>query len=91
MAMSKSLSRKKYGFSYDSVETNFDEIVKLGYGNSFHLLTGEHLLQETIFGKKVEFDIFFGYPKKCFSPLRIYLHDWRKNETIRDTRYKKEN
>ena len=29
-------------------------------------------------------------PKKCFSPLRISLHDWQKIETIRDTRYKKE-
>ena len=39
MAMSKSPSREKYGFSYDSDEKNFDEIVDLGYGNSFHLFT----------------------------------------------------
>ena len=38
----------------------------------------------------VEFDIFYRDSKKCFSPLRIYLDDWRKVETIRDTRYKKE-
>ena len=44
----------------------------------------------TIFDKMVEFDILYRDPKKCFSPLRISLHDWRKTETIRDTRYKKE-
>ena len=43
----------------------------------------------TIFEKMVEFDIFYRDPKKCLSPLRIYLHDWRKVETIRDRRYKK--
>ena len=90
LAMSKSPSRKKYGFSYDSNEKYFDEVVDLGYGNSFHLLTSEHLRQMTIFEKMVEFDIFYRDPKKCFSPLRISLHDWRKIETIRDRRYKKE-
>ena len=91
LAMSKSPSRKKYGFSYDSYEY-FDEVVDLGYGNSFHLLTSEHLLQMTIkmVQKMVEFDIFYRDPKKCFSPLRISLHDWRKIETICDRRYKKE-
>ena len=44
----------------------------------------------TIFEKMVKFDIFYRDPKKCFSTLRISLHDWRKIETIRDTRYKKE-
>ena len=39
LAMSKSTSKEKYGFSYDSNEKNFDEVVDLGYGNSFHLLT----------------------------------------------------
>ena len=39
--MSKSPSRKKYGFSYDSDDKYFDEVVDLGYGNSFHLLTNE--------------------------------------------------
>ena len=68
----------------------FDEVVDLGYGNSFHLLTSEHLLQMTIFKKMVEFDIFYRDLKKCFSPLRISLHDWQKVETIRDRRYKKE-
>ena len=43
LAMSKSPSRKKYGFSYDSNEKYFDEVVDLGYGNSFHLLTSEYL------------------------------------------------
>ena len=90
LAMSKSPSRKKYGFSYDSIEKYFDEVVDLGYGNSFHSLTSEHLLQMTNFEKMVEFDIFFRDPKKCFSPLRISIHDWRKIETIRDRRYKKE-
>ena len=89
LAMSKSTSRKKYGFSYDSNEKFFDEVVDLRYGISFHLLTSEHLLQMTIFEKKVEFDIFYRDPKNCFSPLRTYLHDWRKIETIRDRRYKK--
>ena len=51
-AISKSPSRKKYGFSYDSNEKIFDEVVDLGYGNSFHLLTNEHLLQMTIFEEK---------------------------------------
>ena len=88
--MSKSPSRKKYGFSYDSKEKYLDDFVDLGYVNSFHLLTSEHLLQITVFEKKVEFDIFYRDPKKCFSPLRIDLDDWRKIETIRDTRYKKE-
>ena len=55
----------------------------------FHLLTSEHLLQMTIFEKMIEFDIFYRDPKKCFSPLRISIHDWRKIETIRDRRYKK--
>ena len=45
--MSKPPSRKKYGFSYDSNEKYFDEIVDLGYGISFHLLTSEQLLQMT--------------------------------------------
>ena len=44
LAMSKSTSRKKYGFSYDSNEKIFDEAVDLGYGSNFHLLTSEHLL-----------------------------------------------
>ena len=62
----------------------------LGNGKIFHLLTSEHLLQMTIFEKIVEIDIFYRDPKNCFSPLRISLHDWRKNETVRDRRYKKE-
>ena len=90
LAMSKSPSRKKYGFSYDSNEKYFEEVVDLGYGNSFYLLTNEHLQQMTIFEKMVDFDIFYRDPKKCFSPLRISIHDWRKIETIRDRRYKKE-
>ena len=68
----------------------FDESVDLGYGNSFLLLTSEHLLQTTIVEKMVEFDIFYRDPKKCFSPLRISLHDWRKIQTTCKRRYKKE-
>ena len=49
LAMSKSPSRKKYGFSYDSNEKYFDDVVDLGYENSFHLLTIKHLLKTTIF------------------------------------------
>ena len=45
LAMSKSLSRRKYRFSYDSNEKYFVKFVDLGYGNSFRLLTSEHLLQ----------------------------------------------
>ena len=90
LAMSKSPSRKKYGFSYDSNEKYFDEVVDLGHGNRFHLLTSERLLQMTFFEKMVEFDIFYRDPKKCFSPLRFSLHDWRKIETIRDRRYRNE-
>ena len=44
----------------------------------------------TIFEKMVEFDIFYRDPKKCFSPLRISLHDWQKFETACDRRYMKE-
>ena len=62
----------------------------LGYANSFHLLTSEHLLQMTIFEKLAEVDIFYRDLKKCFSPLRISLHDWRKIEKICEKRYKKE-
>ena len=80
LSMSKSLSRKKYGFSYNSNEKYFDEVVDLGYGNSFHLLTSENLLQMTIFEKMVEFEIFYRDPKNFFSPLRISIHDWRKIE-----------
>ena len=35
LAMSKSLSRKKYGFSYDSNENYFDEVVDLEYVKYF--------------------------------------------------------
>ena len=45
LAMSESTSRKKYGFSYDWNEKIVDELVDLGYGNSFHLLSSEHLLE----------------------------------------------
>ena len=38
LAMSKSISRKKYAFSYDSNKNNFDEIVDLGYGKVFIFL-----------------------------------------------------
>ena len=89
LTMSKSPSRKNYGFSYDSNEKYFDEVVDLGYGKSFQLLISEPLLQMTIFEKMVEFDIFYSDPKKYFKPLRISIHDWQKIETIRDRRYKK--
>ena len=89
LAMLKSPSRKKYGFSYDSKEKN-DEVVDLGYRNSFRLLTSEYLLQMTVFERMVDNDIIYRDLKKCFSPLRFYLHDWRKIETIRYTRYNKE-
>ena len=59
LAMPKSPSRKKYGFSYDTNKKFFDEVKDLGYGNSFHLLLSEHLLQMTIFEKMVELDIFY--------------------------------
>ena len=88
--MSKSTSRKKYGFSYESTENFFDEVVDLGYENSFHSLASEHLLQMTVFEKMVEFYIFYRDPNKCFSPVRISLHDWQKIETIRERRYKNE-
>ena len=88
--MSKTSSRKKYGFSYDSNEKYFDGVVDLGYGNSFHLLTFELLLQMTIFEKMVEYDFFYRDPKKVFSPLKYSLYDRPKIETIRNKRYKKE-
>ena len=84
--MSKSPSRKKHGFSYDSNKKYFVEVVDLGYGNSFLLLTSDHLLKMIIFEKMIELDIFYRDLKKCFSPLRISIYDWRKIETIRDRR-----
>ena len=82
--------REKVRFSCDSNEKYFDEVVDLGYKNSFQLLTSEHLLQMTIVEKMVEYDIFDRDPKKFFSPLRISLHDWRSIETICQRRYRKE-
>ena len=38
LAMSKSPSRKKHGFSFDSNEKFFDEIVDVGYGKIFNCL-----------------------------------------------------
>ena len=52
--MSKTPSRKKYRFSYDSNENYFDETVDLGYGKCFHLLSSEHFLQVTDFEQMVE-------------------------------------
>ena len=37
-----------------------------------------------------DFDIFYRDPEKCFSPLRVSLHDWQKIETNCDRRFKKE-
>ena len=37
-----------------------------------------------------EFDIFYRDPKKCFIPLSFSLYGWRKIESIRDRKYKKE-
>ena len=51
--MSKSLSRTKYGFLYDSNENYSDEFVDLRYGNIFPLLTSEHSLQMTFFETNV--------------------------------------
>ena len=79
LAMSKSPSRKKYGFSIKSNENFFVEVEDLGYGNSFLLLTNEHLLQMTFFEKMVEFDIFYRDPKKCFSPLKFPYMIGEKN------------
>ena len=83
--MSKSPSRKKYGFFYYSNEKCFDEIVDLGYRKSFYLLTSEILPQMTIFEEGVEFD------NKYFSPLRVSLHDWRKKQIIVKKRTRKKN
>ena len=59
----------------DSYEKYFDEIVNLGYGNSFHLLANELLQQMTILEEIVEIDIFYRDRKKCFSPLSVFLLD----------------
>ena len=48
------------------------------------------LLQMKILKKKFEFDNFYRDPKKCFSLLGFSLLDWRKVESIRERRYKKE-
>ena len=66
------LREKSTGFHMIQMKKKFDEVVDLGYGNSFHLLTSEHLLQMTIFENMVEFDIFYRDPKKCFSPFRSF-------------------
>ena len=39
VAMLKSSSRKKYGFSYDSNEKYCHDLVDLGYGNILRLLS----------------------------------------------------
>ena len=85
--MSKSPSRNMYCFLYDSNEKYFVEIVYLGYGNSFHLLTTEHLHQMTVFEEMVEFDNFYRNPEKCFSSLRLpsMIHKKRKQFVIQGT------
>ena len=55
----------------------------------FHLLKNEHVLQRTVSEGRVELDIFYRDPKKCFNHLRIFLHKWQKNETICQRRYRK--
>ena len=68
VAMSNSPSRKNNGFSYDSNEKHFDEIVDPGYGHSFHFPTSKQLLQMTNFEEMVELDIFYSNPKKYSLP-----------------------
>ena len=50
--MPKSLSRKKYGFSYNSNEKK-DEFADLGYRNSLRLLTSDHLLEVTVLIQRI--------------------------------------
>ena len=76
--MIKSPLKNKCGFSIDSNENYFVEMVDLGYGISFQLLTSEHLLQMTTFEEKVEFGIFYRYPKKFFCPIRVSQNNWQK-------------
>ena len=67
-------------------------LMKMGSGirNNFHLLTNDHLVQNTVFEVTVEFGIFYRYAKKTSVPLRTALHNWRKTEAIRDRRNKGE-
>ena len=67
----------------------FGELVDRGYVNSFQLPTSKNLLEMTVFEKKIEIDICYRDPKKCFTTLRVPLHGWRKIETVRDRKYKK--
>ena len=87
--MSKSTSRKKYGFSYESNEKFFEEVVDLGYENSFHSPTSEHLLQMTVFEKMVEFYIFYRDPNKCFSPLFPYMIGEKLKQFVKECTKKK--
>ena len=63
MVMSKTHSKKEYGFSYDSNENFFDKIAGLRYGKNFYLLTKEVSLQLIVFEEMVELDIFYRDPK----------------------------
>ena len=87
--MFKSSSRKNTAFHMIQRKKN-DEVLDLGYRKNFRLLTSEYLLQMTVFERMVDYDIIYKDLKKCFSPLRFYLHDWRIIETIRYTRCNKE-
>ena len=70
--MSKTLSRKKYGLSYESNEKFFDEIADVGHGNSFHLLASDNLLEMIAFEEMVQFDTLYREPKKFSTPFRIF-------------------
>ena len=70
-------------------EMVFGELADRGYVNSFQLPTSKKLLEMTVFEKKIEIDICYRDPKKCFTTLRFPLHGWRKIETVRDRIYKK--
>ena len=71
------LREKNTGFQIVQIIFS-DEIVDVGYGKIFFLLTTEKLLQMSFFEQMVDFDIFYRDWKKCFCPLRISLHDWQK-------------
>ena len=59
--MSKSPSRMDYEFSHQSIQKKIVEFVNLGYGNTFHLLASEHLLQMNFWNKWLNLTYLFPY------------------------------
>ena len=90
LAMSRSILRKKYdGFHIIKMKNILMKFWIWDSELGFIFLQVNVYLQMTVFEKMVEFDVFYRDPKKCSTPLRIFLNDWQKIETTRDGRYRR--